>query len=185
MGTTVQIEKTSFKGWQKQYGRSIALRAPGLFVAHLARIGAKTGGTLVEVSAYQTKLSQYCHHCGRYVKKPRSQRWYACSCRLVPVQRDLYSAFLLAYLEPEQTQPSITHHVWEGAEPRLRAVMEELQQRANEGQHLPQSMGLLASVKAARARARRLKSPAYPPQEPAFPIEKQEAVGEQQEPPLL
>ena len=82
------------------------------------------------------------------------------------MQRDLYAAFLLAYLEPGQTHPSITQHVWEGAEPRLRVVMEGLQQRANEGHVLPRSMGLLASGKAARARARRLKSPAYPHQEP-------------------
>ena len=74
VGTTVHIEKTSFKAWQKQYGRSIGLRAPGLFVAHLTRVVAKTGGTLREVSAFQTKLSQYCHHCGRYHKKPRSER---------------------------------------------------------------------------------------------------------------
>jgi transposase len=166
VGNTINIEKTSFKGWQKQYGRSIGLRAPGMFLAHLARLVAKTGGTLVEVSAYKTKLSQYCHQCGRYVKKPRSQRWHACSCGLGPVQRDLYSAFLLSHLEAEQTIPSVTQHVWEGAEPRLRAVMEGLQQRANEGQVLPRSMGLLASRKAARAGARRLKSPAYPHQEP-------------------
>lgn len=186
MGTTIQIEKTSFKGWQKQYGRSIGLRAPGLFVAHLARIVAKTGGTLVEVSAYQTKLSQYCHQCRQYHKKPRSQRWHTCPCGLGPVQRDLYSAFLLAHLEPEQTIPSVTQHVWESAEPRLRAVTEGLQQRANEGQHLPRSMGLSAPDKgAARARARRLKSPAYPHQEPVIPREQLEAVEEQQEPPLL
>jgi hypothetical protein len=115
IGTTITIEKTSFKGWQKQYGRSIGFRAPGLFVAHLTRIVAKTGGTLSEVSAYQTKLSQYCHQCGRYVKKARSQRWHHCSCGLGPVQRDLYSAFLLAHLEPEQTIPSVTQPVWEGA----------------------------------------------------------------------
>jgi hypothetical protein len=58
VGTTINIEKTSFKGWQKQYGRSIGIRAPGVFVAHLARIVAKTGGTLHEISASQTKLSQ-------------------------------------------------------------------------------------------------------------------------------
>ncbi|HEY3992811.1 MAG TPA: AAA family ATPase, partial [Ktedonobacteraceae bacterium] len=122
----------------------------------------------------------------RYVKKARSQRWHHCSCGLGPVQRDLYSAFLLAHLEPEQTIPSVTQHVWEGAEPRLRAVMEDLQQRANEGQYLPRSMGMLASGKgAARARARRLKSPAYPHQEFALLIERQEALGEHQEPPLL
>ena len=85
------------------------------------------------------------------------------------MQRDLYSAFLLAHLEPEQTIPSITRHVWEGAEPRRLTVMEGLQQRANEGEPFPQSMGLLASRKAARARARRLKSPADPHQEPVSP----------------
>ena len=87
------------------------------------------------------------------------------------MQRDLYSAFLLAYLEPQQTIPSITQPVWEGAEPRLQAVMEELQQRANEGQHLPRSMGLVARRNggAARAGARRLQSPAYLHQEPISP----------------
>jgi transposase len=93
VGTPINLEKTSFKGWQKQYGRSIMFRAPGVFVAHLRRIVAKTGGTLVEVSAFKTKLSQYCHHCGQYVKKPRSQRWHHCTCGCGPVQRDLYSAF--------------------------------------------------------------------------------------------
>ena len=93
MGTTITRETTSFKAWQKQYGRSIGLRAPGLFVAHLARIVAKTGGTLYEVSAYQTKLSQYCHQCRQYHKKLRSQRWHQCPCGFGPVQRDLYSAF--------------------------------------------------------------------------------------------
>jgi hypothetical protein len=171
MGNRIQIEQTSFKGWQKQYGRSIGLRAPGMFVAHLKRLVAKTGGSLIEVSPFQTRLSQYCHQCGQYHKKPRSQRWHHCSCGCGPVQRDLYSAFLLAYLEPEQTKPSITQHDWEGAEPRLRAVMERLHQRANDGQILPRSMGLSASREAARARARRLKSPAYPHLEPVVSSE--------------
>src|SRR6516162_4473922 len=134
----------------------------------------QSGGTLREVSPFKTRLSQYCHQCGKYWKKPRSQRWHTCPCGLGPVQRDLYSAFLLAYLEPGQTTPSVTQPVWEGAEPRLRAVMESLHQRANEGQILPRSMGLVASGEAARAGARRLKSPAYPHQEPVHP---QEATG--------
>jgi hypothetical protein len=37
------------------------------------------------------------------------------------------------------------------------------------GQSLPRSMGVVASGKAARAGARRLKSPAYPHQEPVHP----------------
>jgi transposase len=183
LGTTIHIEHTSFKGWQKQYGRSMGLRAPGMFVAHLKRLVANTGGTLVEVSAYHTKLSQYCHHCGQYVTKARSQRWHHCSCGCGPVQRDLYSAFLLAHLDPTKHIPSVTHHVWEGAEPRLQAVIEGLQQRANEGHPLPRSMGLLASGKAAHAGARRLQSPVYPQQEPIIPSGRPEALGEPQEPP--
>ncbi len=92
------------------------------------------------------------------------------------------SDFVLAHLDPEKTIPSITQPVWEGAEPRLRAVMEGLRQRANDGQILPRSMGVLASGKAARARARRLQSPANPHQELALTIERQEAVGVEQEP---
>ncbi|HLG76984.1 MAG TPA: transposase [Ktedonobacteraceae bacterium] len=152
-GNHIQIEKTSFTGWQKQYGKSIGLRAPGLFVAHLRRLVAKTGGTLTQVSTFQTRLSQYCHQCGQYHKKARSQRWHTCPCGLGPVQRDLYSAFLLAYLDPGKNQPCITQSIWEGAEPRLRAVMEGLQQRANAGQHLPQSMGVVARRKSGAARA--------------------------------
>jgi len=55
--------------------------------------------------------------------------------------------------------------------------MEGLQQRANEGQTLPQSMGVSASRKAARAGARRLESLAYPHQEPCFPDGEQGNVG--------
>ena len=118
VGKTMHIEKTSYKGWQKRYGKSMGLRAPGMFLAHLRRTVAKTGGTLSEVSAFQTKLSQYCHGCKRYVNKPLSQRWHQCACGVGPVQRDLYSAFLLAYLEPEDTIPSISLQDWEGAELR-------------------------------------------------------------------
>jgi transposase len=177
MGTTIRIEKTSFKGWQKRYGKSSGRRAPGLFVAQLERLVAKTGGTLKEVSPYHTKLSQYCHGCHTYRKKPLSQRWHRCTCGIGPVQRDLYSAFLLAFLDLKTHTPSITRPIWEGAEPRLHAVIEGLQQRANEGQSLPRSMGVLASRKAPRARARRLKSPVNSQQEPISPQRETGSVG--------
>jgi hypothetical protein len=163
VGKTIHIEKTSYKGWQKRYGKSIGLRAPGMFLEQLRRTVAKTGGTLSEVSAFQTKLSQYCHGCQRYVNKPLSQRWHQCRCGVGPVQRDLYSAFLLAYLEPEDTIPSISLKDWEGAELRLRAEMERLQQRANERQTLPRSFGI------PKAGARRLEILEHPRQELFLP----------------
>jgi len=43
VGNHLQFEKTSFQGWQKLYGKSVALCAPGMFIARLTRIVAKIG----------------------------------------------------------------------------------------------------------------------------------------------
>jgi transposase len=162
VGNHLQIEKTSFQSWQKLYGKSVALRAPGMFVAHLKRIVAKTSGTLREASTSSTRLSQYCHGCQTSVKKPLSQRWHRCACGVGPIQRDVYSAFLLAYLPSSETIPSIAQEDWEGAEPRLLAAMECVQQRAKEGHWVPRSFGITG------ARARRPKSLVPNRQEPVF-----------------
>ena len=144
VGNTILTEKISYQGWQKQYGRSVGLRAPGMLIAHLRRTVASTGGTLIEVPTRSTKLSQYCHGCGQTVRKPLSQRWHQCPCGIGPVQRDLYSAFLVAYLDPAEPIPSCAQYVvpWEGAEARLRAAHERVQERANEGQVVPRSIGI-------------------------------------------
>jgi transposase len=115
VGNTVILEKLSYRGWQKQYGKSVGMRAPGMFVEHLRRTVASTGGTLVEVSPRQAKLSQFCHGCGRHVKKPLSQRWHHCACGIGPVQRDLYSAFLASTLDQDHLIPSCAQAVipWE------------------------------------------------------------------------
>jgi hypothetical protein len=106
VGNTIITEKISYKGWQKLYGKSVGLRAPGMFVEHLRRTVASTGGTLIEVSTRNTKLSQWCHGCGVCRKKPLSQRFHQCPCGIGPIQRDLYSASLPAYLDPATLIPS-------------------------------------------------------------------------------
>jgi hypothetical protein len=118
---------------------------------------------------------------GTSVKKPLSQRWHQCSCGIGPVQRDLYSACLLAYLDPADHLPSIAQHDWAGVEARLTAAMEELFQRARNGHPLPRSFGLTG------ARARQPQSLAPNRQEPpgllvSPPLE---ALGLAQEPLLL
>ncbi len=144
VGNDIRIEKVSYKGWQKQFGKSVGMRAPGMFVEHLRRTVAKTGGILHEFPTRSTKLSQYCHGCRTYVKKPLAQRFHECACGIGPVQRDLYSAFLAAYLDqPDFLPSSAQYHVyWEGADLRLRAALEVLSQRAKEGQILPRSVGI-------------------------------------------
>ena len=141
-GNTIRTEKLSYKAWQKLYGKSMGRNAPGMFIEHLRRTVASTGGTLSEFPTRSTRLSQYCHGCGSYVKKPLSERWHSCPCGIGPVQRDLYSAWLAAHLEYPNVIPSIAHEEWEGADLRLRAAVEVLVQRAKEGQTLPRSVGI-------------------------------------------
>ncbi len=155
----------AYKAWQKRYGRSVGRCAPGMLIDHLRRTVASTGGTLHEVPTRTTKLSQYCHGCGAFVPKPLWQRWHQCPCGVGPVQRDLYSAFLAAFLDPAaDCIPSCAQYVipWEGAEARLLAAHERATQRAKEGQVMPRSMGI------PRAGARLPKSPSEATQELLF-----------------
>lgn len=162
IGNTVQLEKISYKAWQKNFGKSVGMRAPGMFIEQLRRIVGRTGGSLLEFPTQTTKFSQFCHGCGRYKKKSLNIRIHACNCGIGPVQCDLYSAFLAAFLEPkmlscprgpgyaESTGPRGWYwkHAWDGVETRLQAAHDVVKQRANEGQSLPRSM----SVPRARAR---------------------------------
>jgi hypothetical protein len=43
VGHTIITEKLSYTGWQKRYGKSVGLRAPGMLIAHLKRTGAPHG----------------------------------------------------------------------------------------------------------------------------------------------
>ena len=155
VGNNIRIEKISYRSWQKRFGKSVGMRAPGMLIDHLRRTVANTGGTLHEFPTRTTKLSQYCHGCEVYTKKPLAQRWHHCACGVGPVQRDLYSAFLAAYLDPPDYNPSSAQYLrhWESAELRLRAALERLIQRAKEGYMLPRSMGIT------RAGARLPESP--------------------------
>jgi transposase len=91
-GKRIKTEKLSYRAFQRNYGRSVKDRAPSMFMEILTRKAENAGGSVVEFSTKTTKLSQYCHKCGKYTPKPLSQRWHTC-CGL-NIQRDLYSAFL-------------------------------------------------------------------------------------------
>jgi hypothetical protein len=43
IGNTVITEQISYRAWQKQFGKSVGLRAPGMFIALLKRTGASYG----------------------------------------------------------------------------------------------------------------------------------------------
>ena len=101
LGKNIHIEKNNYKAWQKGwFGKTIGFRAPSQFVSTLKRKAESAGGTWEEINTFTTKLSQLCHVCENYKKKPLSQRTHHC-CEIT-VQRDLYSGLLALYYNPTQ-----------------------------------------------------------------------------------
>ncbi|MFN3286607.1 MAG: RNA-guided endonuclease TnpB family protein, partial [bacterium] len=122
MGRVIKTEKLSYRAMQRQYGRSVGVRAPGMFMSMLRRKAESAGGVVIEFPAHRTKLSQVCHGCGAVQKKPLSQRTHACECG-VEMQRDLYSAFLARCVGEDGLLHADTARMrWSGAEPLLRAA---------------------------------------------------------------
>ncbi len=74
MDRVIKTENLSYRALQRQYGRSVGVRAPGMFMAILRRKAESAGGGVVEFPAYRARLSPVCHGCGAVEKKPLSQR---------------------------------------------------------------------------------------------------------------
>jgi len=111
MGDDIHLEKLSYRAFQKRYGRSVARRAPGMFVSMLKRKAASASARVTELPTHQLKLSQTCHHCGKQVKKLLSQRWHECECGIV-AQRDLYAAFLAVCVERGRLNMDLAKQAW-------------------------------------------------------------------------
>jgi len=140
-GDDIRMEKLSYRAFQKQFGRSVAFRAPGTFVNHLKRKAANAGATVTEFSTHTTKLSQTCHHCGKVQKKPLSERWHRCACG-VEAQRDLYAAFLATCVENNRLNAEQAEEAWSGVDTRLRTALSDAQAERTSGQAQPASFGL-------------------------------------------
>ena len=142
LGTTFQLEQISYRAWQKQFGRSVGRSAPGMFVSLLSRLAASAGGQVVELNTRRAKLSQRCH-CGAVQKKPLSQRWHVCDCG-VSAQRDLYSAYLARFVNPETSvlKARQAQEAWRRGEPLVQAATQHAieNQRAS-GRHTLSSFG--------------------------------------------
>ena len=159
-GKHIKTEKLSYaktkscvafcRAFQKNYGKSVKDRAPGMFMEILRRKAENAGGSVDEFSTKETKLSQYCHKCGKYTKKPLSQRWHTC-CDL-NIQRDLYSAFLAGSIVENQMDTADVTERWRSTEDVLRRAVSELYQVAK-GRRLPSSFGLRTGDRATRPRS--------------------------------
>ncbi len=142
MGDTIKLEKLSYTAFQKWYGRSVGMRAPGMFVNQLKRKAESAGAQVIEFPTWSTRLSCTCHQCGMIEKKSLSQRWHHCKCGVV-AQRDLYSAFLAMCVEGEKLNAGQAAEAWPGVDTHLQAAL--IEDQPTNGRCLPSSFGLRKS----------------------------------------
>jgi putative transposase len=131
LGTLVKTEALSYKAFQKNYGRSVKVRAPGEFIDRLNRKAESAGGKLIELNSRCLRMSQYDHVLGQWEKKPLSQRWHRLGGANQWVQRDIYSAFLARNVEGDEHNPSRLDSDWAVQEPALRRAGLCLEQSAS------------------------------------------------------
>jgi putative transposase len=160
-GNTFLLEKLSYRAWQRRYGRSIQRRAPGTFVQILTRLAESAGGQVITVPTRSTKLSQTCQ-CGRIEKKALSLRIHSCEQCGVQMQRDLYSAYLIRFVDPDTflLHADQARAAWPGAESLLRTAWQQAHptnQPASGGAHG------ISHVRRQRAGVRRSRSSAAGP----------------------
>lgn len=91
-GDRAQFENCNYKGWQKLFGKSVGLTAPGLLVE---KVKQKFGAdNYMEFDTQDTKFSQRCPRCDNIRKKSLSERVHNCEkCHLV-LPRNIASAIL-------------------------------------------------------------------------------------------
>jgi hypothetical protein len=135
MGNVIRLEKLSYVAFQKMFGKSVGMRAPGMFVARLKQKMDDYDGLVEEFSTYSTKLSQLDHKTGEFKKKSLSQRWHKFDDGEV-VQRDLYSAFLATCIEDGTFNAVVANEQWPRVGPLLQAALDDIDQNG------PTSFGL-------------------------------------------
>jgi len=107
MGNDIRMEKLSYHAFQRRYGRSVGMRAPGKFVNRLKRKAVSAGVSVTEFPTRTTRLSHVCL-CGSVKKKPLSERWHICECG-VQAQRDLFSDLLASCVEGDQLNADLAN----------------------------------------------------------------------------
>ncbi len=131
-GNIIKTEKLSYRSYQKNFGRSVKVRAPGMLIATLHRKAERAGGAMIGIDPRKTSLSQFDHTTGEYVRKPLSRRIHVFGDgKTEPVQRDLYSAFLASCCGADALDIRQVHKAWPAAQPLLRRAMARVHQPAS------------------------------------------------------
>lgn len=99
---TERDERGKFKR-KKRFGKSLANKAPAMFLTILDNKLKWEGNRLIKVNTRELKASQYNHLNGEYNKKKLSQRWNELEYQgnKINIQRDMYSAFLIQHVNDD------------------------------------------------------------------------------------
>ena len=108
---------------KKRYGKAIFKAAPGYFKTLLLHRANSTGCKVDIISPKKTKPSQYNHITGEFNKKELETRIYNLTNEITDIQRDLYSAFLIAYIENDKY---LTEQLEENFENFYKSMKEQL-----------------------------------------------------------
>ena len=87
---------------KKRYGKAVFKAAPGYFKTLLLQRANLSGCKVDIISPKKTKPSQYNHITGEFNKKELKTRVYNLTDEITDIQRDLYSAFLIAHIENDK-----------------------------------------------------------------------------------
>lgn len=90
--TTIN-KKTGKHNKKKRFGKSLANKAPSMFLTILDNKLKHNSTQLYKIDTWSAKTSQYNHVKDEYIKKDLNERWN--NFGDYKIQRDLYSAFLI------------------------------------------------------------------------------------------
>ena len=131
--------KTGRTHTKKRFGKSLSRCAPATFISILSKKANRYGGTVIKVSTFETKASQFDHTDESYTKKKLSERMARLRSGDI-VQRDLYSAFLLEHIDTESLQYNM--ETLNSAFPAFLEMHENTKHRLQAvGSSLPASIG--------------------------------------------
>lgn len=131
--------KTGRAHTKKRFGKSLSRCAPATFISILSKKANRYGGTVIKVSTFETKASQFDHTDESYTKKKLSERMARLRNGDI-VQRDLYSAFLLEHIDTESLQYNM--ETLNSAFPAFLEMHENTKRRLQAvGSSLPASIG--------------------------------------------
>ena len=131
--------KTGRAHTKKRFGKSLSRCAPAMFISILNKKANRYGGSVIKVSTFETKASQFDHTDESYTKKRLSERMARLRSGNL-VQRDLYSAFLLEHIDIESLQYNM--ETLNSAFPAFLEMHENTKRRLQAvGSSLPASIG--------------------------------------------